>query len=218
MLKMVNIEDIRKKHLMQGWSIRRIARELNVSRQVIRKALQSAEIPAYQPERRNPSSILSPFLPLIKRWLEDDEKAPRKQRHTARRIYHRLVDEAGFRGSEPTVRRAVARLKDRQREVFIPLTADWGEVAEVDWGQATIYYGQDPVVLWLFCLKLRRSGVPFVRAYWKDNLESFLDAQVETFAWLGGVPRSLRYDNLSSAVTRVLLGPLREVEILGSGL
>ncbi|MCX5975836.1 MAG: GntR family transcriptional regulator [Coprothermobacterota bacterium] len=86
MLKMVKIEDIRKKRLMQGWSIRRIARELNVSRQVIRKALQSAEIPAYQPERRNLSSILSPFLPLIKRWLEDDEKAPRKQRHTAHRI------------------------------------------------------------------------------------------------------------------------------------
>ncbi|MBE3088505.1 MAG: IS21 family transposase [Chloroflexi bacterium] len=211
MLKMVKIEDIRKKHLMQGWSIRRIARELNVSRQVIRKALQSAEIPAYQPGRRNPSPILAPFLPLIERWLEDDEKAPRKQRHTARRIYHRLVDEAGFRGSEPTVRRAVARLKDRQREAFIPLTADWGEVAEVDWGQATIFYGQDPVVLWLFCLKLRRSGVPFVRAYWKDNLESFLDAQVEAFAWLGGVPRVMRYDNLSSAVTRVLLGPLREV-------
>ncbi|MCX5975837.1 MAG: hypothetical protein NTV33_03145 [Coprothermobacterota bacterium] len=105
----------------------------------------------------------------------------------------------------------MARLKDRQREVFIPLTADWGEVAEVDWGQATIYYGQDPLIVSLFCLKLRRSGVPFVRAYWRDNLESFLDAQVEAFLWLGGVPRSLRYDNLSSAVTRVLLGPLREV-------
>lgn len=211
MLKMVKIEDIRKKHLMQGWSIRRIARELNVSRQVIRKALQSAEIPVYQPGRRNPSPILAPVLPLIERWLEEDEKAPRKQRHTARRVYQRLVQEVGFQGSEPTVRRAVARLKDRRREVFIPLTADWGEVAEVDWGQATISYGQDPVVLWLFCLKLRRSGVPFVRAYWRDNLESFLDAQVEAFAWLGGVPRALRYDNLNSAVTRVLLGPLREV-------
>ncbi|MCX5977659.1 MAG: hypothetical protein NTV33_12790, partial [Coprothermobacterota bacterium] len=164
---MVKIEDIRKKRLMQGWSIRRIAGELNVSRQVIRKALQSAEIPTYQPGRKNPSSILSLFLPLIKRWLEGDEAAPRKQRHTAHRIYHRLVEEASFLGSEPTVRRAVARLKDRQREAFIPLTADWGEVAEVDWGQATIYYGQDPLIVSLFCLKLRRSGVPFVRVYWK---------------------------------------------------
>jgi len=210
MLKMVTLEEIRKKYFLCGWSMRRIARELGISRPSVHKALQSAEMPCYHLPDRKPSPVLNPVLPLIQSWLEEDRQAPRKQRHTAHRIYHRLVEEYGFRGGESTIRRAVAVLREKTREVFIPLTADWGEVAEADWGEATVFYQQDPLVVSLFCLKMRRSGVSFVRAYRHCRLESFLDAHLQAFIWLEGVPQAIRYDNLRSAVIRIFLGPQRE--------
>ena len=207
---MVTLEEIRKRHFLCGWSMRRIARELGISRPSVNKALQSAEMPCYRLPDRKPSPVLNPVLPLIQSWLEEDRQAPRKQHHTAHRIYHRLVEEYGFRGGESTVRRAVAILREKTREVFIPLTADWGEVAEADWGEATVFYQQDPLVVSFFCLKLRRSGVSFVRAYRHCRLESFLDAHLQAFTWLEGVPQAIRYDNLRSAVIRIFLGPQRE--------
>lgn len=200
---------IRKKHLVDGWSIRKISRQLGVARQTVRKALESTELPRYQRQHGRPSLVMAPYRTVIAGWLEQDQEAPVKQRHTAKRIYDRLVEEYGFTGHEATVRRLVAQLRDQQPEVFIPLTAGWGQQAQIDWGQAVVEIARRREVAHLFCLRMRASAVPFAWAAPTEKLEAFLEGHVRAFAWLGGVPRECLYDNPKTAVVRILGGPDR---------
>lgn len=188
MIGMVDKEFIRKKYLRNKWSIRKISRQLSISRQTVRRALKDADPPQYHLSELRPSPVMDPFRKIILAWLKEDEQAPRKQRHTARRIFHRLRDEYGFRGSEATVRRYVARLRPKTPEVMLPLAADWGQQAQVDWGQAKVYIAGEPKVAHIFCLKMRASGVPFVWAAPTEKLEAFLEGHRRAFEWLGGVP------------------------------
>src|SRR5438067_5913892 len=214
MLQMVEIEFIRKKHFVDGWAIRRLSRQLGVARQTVRKALASAEPPGYHLSQPRPCPTMDPYRAVIERWLVDDAQAPPKQRHTAQRIYDRLVAEHAFAGGESTVRRYVARLRTAQGlglgEVMIPLTAAWGQQAQVDWGQAVVELAGEPIVVHLFCLRLRASGVAFAWAAPTEKLEAFLEGHVHAFAWLGGVPAECVYDNPKTAVVRILAGPVRE--------
>ena len=210
MLKMVDIEFIRKKHLIDGWSIRKISRQLGIARQTVRKALAGTEIPRYRRTTPRPCPVMEPYRAVITAWLDADQDAPTKQRHTAKRIHDRLAAEYGFTGHESTVRRFVARLRDRQPEPYIPLTASWGQQAQVDWGQAVVEIAGKREVAHLFCLRLRASGAPFAWAAPSEKLEAFLEGHVRAFTWLDGVPHECLYDNPKTAVTRILAGPLRE--------
>lgn len=156
---MVDIEFIRKKHYVEGWSIRKISRNLAISRQSVRKALASAQIPQYKLAIPKPCPVMDPFHNVIKAWLVGDEQAPRKQRHTAKRIYDRLVEEYDFTGGESTVRHYVRKLKASIPEAYIPLTAELGEQAQVDWGQATVSIAGRSTVAHLFCLRLKARSV-----------------------------------------------------------
>jgi transposase len=100
LLRMVDIEYIRKKHFIEGWSIRKISRNLQISRQSVRKALKSSEIPQYNLSKAKPCPVLDPYKDLIREWLEQDKSAPKKQQHTARRIFERLRDDHSYPGSE----------------------------------------------------------------------------------------------------------------------
>lgn len=207
---MVDKEFIRKKHYCDGWSIRELSRRLGVARQTVRKALADAEPPRYRLSAPRPCSVMEPCRALILAWLEEDEQAPAKQRHTARRIYHRLRDEYGFQGSESTVRRHVASLRPRTPEVMLPLAAAWGQQAQVDWGQAQVRIAGEPVVAHLFCLRMRASGVCSVWPFRTEKLEAFLAGHRQAFEWLSGVPAECLYDNPKTAVARILAGPERE--------
>lgn len=206
---MVDVEFIRKKHYVEGWPIRKLSRQLGYSRQAVRRALASAEPPAYRLTAPRPSPVMDPFREVIAGWLAEDEQAPRKQRHTARRIYDRLVAEYGFGGGSSTVRRYVARLRPARPEAMIPLAAASGQQAQVDWGQAVVRIGGREAVAHLFCLRLRASGVPFVWAAPTEKLEAFLEGHVRAFEWLGGTPAECLYDNPKTAVVRILAGPAR---------
>lgn len=215
---MVDIEYIRKKHFIEGWSIRKISKTLGIARQTVRKALSTVEIPKYTLTKPRPHPVLGPFREIIASWLAEDEKAPKKQRHTARRIYDRLVTEYGFTGGESTVRHYVAQVRKKPQEAFIPLEAAWGEQAQVDWGQAQVVIGGVQTTAHLFCLRMRASGVPFVQGYPTEKLEAFLDGHRQAFQWLGGVPLRCVYDNPKTAVVRILSGPVREEQVIFSKL
>ncbi|KJR49187.1 Mobile element protein [Desulfosporosinus sp. I2] len=138
---MVDKEYIRKKHYIEGWSIRKISRNFEISRQTVRKALKDSNIPQYKLSKEKRSPVLEPYKEIIREWLKQDQSAPPKQRHTAKRIYDRLIHEYDFTGGESTVRIFVRKEKNGHVEMFIPFTADWGEQAQVDWGRAKVYIG-----------------------------------------------------------------------------
>jgi len=128
-LEVVDIEYIRKKHFVEGWSIRKISRQLKYARQTVRKALASSQIPKYNLQIPRPSPVMDPYRDIITTWLKNDEHAPPKQRHTSKRIYDRLVEEYGFKGSDSTVRKFVSKLRPHIHEAYIPLESDFGEQA-----------------------------------------------------------------------------------------
>ena len=114
----------------------------------------------------------------------DEEEGAGKQKHTARRIYHRLVEEKGFTGGESTVRRYVRERRCKAAEAFVPLAFQPGEAMQIDWGEASVYLGGTKQVVNLFCARLCYSDAPFVIAYRRQNSESFLDALVQTLEYL----------------------------------
>jgi transposase len=152
----------------------------------VRKALASSEIPRYKLTEPRPCPVMDPFRSLIMAWLEADKKAPLKQRHTAKRMYDRLVEEYGFTGGESTVRHFVRKIKDSKAEVYIPLTADWGEQAQLDWGEAVVKIAGVEKRVYLFCLRMWASQVPFAKAFPTEKIEAFLAGHVAAFDWLGG--------------------------------
>jgi transposase len=203
MLSVDHYELIRRKHLIEGLSIRAICRELGHSRKTIRKVLAYGTPPGYQ--RRQPvvSPVMDRVARIIDAWLEQDRQRPAKQRHTAQRIYERLRDEHGFKGSASTVRRYVSKLKTTGQEVFMPLQFDPGEEAQVDWHTGWIVVNGIERKAQFFCMRLCYSKASFVLAYERADMVSFLDGHIRAFEYFGGVPGRLAYDNLKSAVIRV---------------
>ncbi len=222
MIEMVTKEYIRKRHLVDGWSIRKLSKQCNVSRQTVRKMLADSEIPTYTIAAPRPRPTMERWIPVIERWLEDDKKpgVPPKQRHTAIRIYERLVEEypGEFRAAESTVRHWVRRLRGKTPEAFVPLAADAGELVEADFGSLTIKVNGQATVVHVFVMRMRYSSVVFAHAFSTEKLEAFLEGHRLAFEWLGGVPGSVRYDNPKTAVTKILAGPAREEHELLSSL
>jgi transposase len=210
MIQVDEKETIRRLYFIQRYSIREISKELHHSRKTVRKAIRDASVPKYHLVQARLSPVMDPFKAIIERWLEEDKRQPRKQRHTAHRVYERLVKEHCFSGSERTVRQYVSRLKPNFQEMFIPLEFDPGADAQCDWGEAFVYMDDKLVPVQVLCMKLSYSGKPFVMAFPTQRQEAFFEGQHQAFNWYQGVPARISYDNLTLAVQKVLRGRNRE--------
>jgi transposase len=206
-------EQIRRDREREGLSLHALARRHGVHRRTVRLALESAVPPPRKRPEGRPAPKLGPYRALIDSWLEADREAPRKQRHTARRVWERLRDERGVEVSERQVRRYVRErrraLGDVVDEVFVPLCHEPGAEAEVDWGEATVVIGGVPTRVFLFLMRACFSGACFVQAHRRETQQAFLEGHVEAFEFFGGVFSLVRYDNLRSAVAKVLKGRRR---------
>jgi transposase len=211
--RMEQFEQIRRDREREGLSIRALARRHGVHRRAVRQALASPLPPAKRSPVGRPAPRLGPYRALIDGWLEADREAPRKQRHTAKRIWRRLVDEHGADVAETTVRDYVRARKRAMgwpvREVFVPQVHDPGVGAEVDWGEAQVDLAGVCTKVCLFFMRASFSGAAFCQASLVETQQAFLELHVEAFAWFGGVFEQIRYDNLTSAVKRVLRGRRR---------
>ena len=118
---MENWAEIRRRVLVDGQSMRSVCREYHIHWKTLRKILDHPEPPGYRRTAPRPRPKLGPFLPAIHQILEDDKKAPRKQRHTAKRIFERLRDEHGYAGGLTIVKDAVRAWRSGRAEVFVPL-------------------------------------------------------------------------------------------------
>lgn len=210
MLQMANYEFIRKQHILLGKPIRQISRETGYSRQVIRKALKSTETPVYHLSKPKPKPVINSVQSIILEWLHQDEQAPPKQRHTASRIYQRLVDEYGFTGGESTVRRYVRQLRVSPPKAFIPLDFPPGKFAQFDWGEVSVLLQGKQVKVQVFCMRCTYSRKIFVKTFLHQKQEALLQGHVDAFEFFGAVPQIVTYDNLTTAVKKVLEGKNRE--------
>ena len=131
---------------------------------------------------------------------QDEEEGTKKQKHTAKRIYDRLVSEMGYQGGESTIRGYVRELREKSREAYVPLEFAAGEAVQVDWGEVCVWLGGEKVKANLFCGRLCYLDAPFVLCYRRQNAESFQDALVRMFEYFGGTPRRVIFDNARIAV------------------
>jgi len=206
-------ELVRTGYRVYGKNISELARLTGHSRNTIKKAIRG-EPWGYKERNHQSFPALGDYLASIDRWLESDKEKPAKQRHTAHRIYNRLVDEHGFKGGESTVRRYVRfakmRLGIETACAFIPCDPEAGHEAEVDWGTAMVIISGEEGRLKFFCMRSKFSGKHFVRFYPCERQQAFFDAHMRAFAFFGGVFPVLVYDNLTTAVLKVMRGKDRQ--------
>jgi transposase len=203
-------EQIRWDRRAGGFSIRELADRHHVHRRTVRQALASAVPPPRKAYPRRPRPAIDPYAGVIDGWLLADRDAPRKQRHTARRIWQRLVAEHGATLAEVTVSRYVARRRAElgleRVEVAVPQAHPPGAEAEVDFAEFHAMIAGALIKLWMFVMRLSCSGRAFHVAFATQAQEAFLEGHVLALEYFGAVPGRIRYDNLKPAVVRVLRG------------
>ncbi len=205
-------EKIRRDREFEGLSIRALARRHGVHRRAVRQALESALPPAKRSPVSRPAPALGAYRALIDEWLVGDRDAPRKQRHTAKRIHDRLLDEQGASVAQTTVRQYVRRRRRElglAAEAFCPQVHDPGVTAEVDWGEAKVLLAGRLVEVGLFLMRACFSGAAFVMAFETQSQQAFFEGHVHALDWFGGVFQTVRYDNLRSAAKKTLKGRQR---------
>lgn len=192
---------VRRYVLAEGHSKRSACRVFGLNWRTMRKMLEHAEPPGYRRRATPRTRKIDQVLPILHQWLEEDRAVPRKQRHTARRIYQRLRDEHGFDGGETIVKDAVRSWRKVHAQTFVPVSHPPGE-AQVDFGEAAFYLNGVLTKAALFVMSLPYSDVVFIRAYPRECTESFQDGHVQAFAFFGGVATRISYDNSRIAVKK----------------
>ncbi len=191
----------------QGVPARQIARDLGVSRDAVTKYSQAQD---YSPKpvvvRRRPgASVLAELIPVIEGWLADDARRPRKQRHTAQRVFDRLVAEHGYAGSYSPVQRYIKGFKAEHRstgEGYAELSWAPG-VAQVDFGQAQAVIGGVMHTVHVLVVTFPYSNMRFAQAYRGETAECVCHGLRTLFEHIGGAPRQLIFDNATGIGRRV---------------
>jgi transposase len=194
---------------IEGVSQREAARRFGIDPRTVAKMLAFSVPPGYRRRRPPARPKLDPFTGIIDGILAADDGRPRKQRHTAKRIFERLRDEHGYSGGITIVRDYVRGRRLQQREVFVPLQHDPGH-AQVDFGEALAEIAGVERKIHFFAMDLPHSDACFVQAYPAETAEAFCDGHNGAFEFFGKVPRSILYDNTKLAVARILGDGVRQ--------
>ena len=194
---------VRRACHVDGMNDSAAGRLFGIDRKTVAKILKHSVPPGYRRAAPPVRPKLDPFIPVIDQILEDDKRVIKKQRHTAKRIHARLRDEHGFTGGITIVTDHVREKQRRTREVFVPLSHAPGH-AQVDFGETLGVIGGVECKLHYFAMSLPHSDAFFMKAYPAETTEAFCDGHNAAFAFFGGVPLSLLYDNTVIAVARIL--------------
>jgi transposase len=201
--------EIRRRVLNGEMSKRAACAEYEIHWDTLDKILTHSEPPGYRRTKPRESKLES-FLPVIEEILKSDREVHRKQRHTAKRIFERLVDEHGYEGGETIVKDAVRSFKQKHREVFLPLSHPPGE-AQVDFGFADVWLDGELTKVALFVMTLPYSDAIFIQAFPRECTESFLEGHKRAFDFIDGVPTRISYDNSKIAVAKIVGNRERKV-------
>jgi transposase len=192
---------IRKRVLVGGVSKRQILRETKMHWKTLEKILAHDSPPGYRRSKAPIKRKIGPYLDRVTQIIEADKQMPKKQRHTAKRIWQRLREE-GFDGGYTIVKDAVREIKKKDREVFVPLCHRPGE-AQVDFGEAAVNLGGVFRKVAFFAMALPYSDAFFVMAFERECTESFWEGHMRAFEFLGGVPKRISYDNTKICISKI---------------
>jgi transposase len=211
---MAQVEYIKHLYENEGKSLREIAKTLHMNFRTVQKyAYRDDWNPPVEPNT-GPEGypILGGYIPIINDWLEQDEREPRKQRHTIKRIFDRLTKEHGFGGSYSTVKQYVSRKKEQMRkykESYLPLAHPPG-TAQVDFGDFKYYDAWEKACKGhALIVSFPNSNTGWMQVFPSENQECLLTGLKRVFYHIGGVPIRVRCDNMATAVAQVLEGTER---------
>ena len=194
---------VRRAVVVDKMSEREAAKQFGLARETVRKMLRYSVPPGYRRQQPVRRPKLDAWTGAIDQILEDDKAEGRKQRHTAKRIFERLRDEHGYTGGYTIVKDYVRLRKLSQREMFVPLAHPPGD-AQADFGEAMVVIGGVERKAHYLAMDLPQSDDCFVMAFPAETTEAFLEGHNHAFAYFGGVPRTILYDNTKIAVVRIL--------------
>ena len=206
------IAEIRRRHLISQESISSIARDLHLSRPTVRKHCRTQSEPVYR-RGPQPAPRLGAFQATLEAWLRTERLLPKRQRRTARRLFEGLQAE-GYRGAYDSVQRFVQRWKAAKSgpaltHAFVPLAFAPGEVCQFDWSHEHVELGGAMQIIKVAHFRLAFSRQMFVVAYPRETQEMVFDAHNRAFAFFGGVPQRMVYDNLKAVVETIFTGKQR---------
>ena len=212
MLLMDMIAEIRRRHLISQESISSIARDLKLSRPTVRKHCRTRSEPVYH-RSKQPTPMLGAFENTLEAWLRTERLLPKRQRRTARRLFEGLQAE-GYRGAYDSVQRYVQRWKAAKSGpaltgAFVPLAFAPGEVCQFDWSHEHVELGGVMQIIKVAHFRLAFSRQMFLVAYPRETQEMVFDAHNRAFAFFGGVPLRMVYDNLKAVVETIFTGKER---------
>lgn len=218
MTSMDQIHRIRDLYFGQDKSLTEIARIEKLDWRTVRKYVDMEDFnePSPSPDEEKHSSKLDLYKPIIDKWLMEDKKAPRKQRHTAKRIHKRLKEEVdGYACSYRLVAAYVAgkkqELRLKKQEGYLPLEHHPGE-AQSDFGYADFYEnGRLHHESKYLVLSFPYSNGAYLQLNYGENMECLLEGLVAMFEYIGGVPTEIWFDNTRTIVTDIIKGGGREV-------
>ena len=207
------IYEIRRRYSVQKQTVSAIAREMGLSRPTVRKHLNTIEEPKYN--RKQPASpMLGQFEPQLTAWLVEEAKLPRPRRRSAHRLFE-CLEELGYLGAYDSVQRFVKRWKSsntgpKLTEAFVPMLFLPGDACQFDWSQEQVELDGVMHTIKVAHFRMSYSRQMFVAAYPRETQEMVLDAHSRAFAFFGGVPARLIYDNLKTVVDTVYVGKERQ--------
>jgi transposase len=195
--------EVRRRVLTGELSKREACKVYHLHWDTLTKILSHEEPPGYRKRKERDKPVLGAFVPIIREILEADKKAPKKQRHTAKRILERLRKEYGYTGGHTVVQEEVRQFKQRSAEVFMPLTHRPGE-AQADFGAATVIYRGQERKIAFFVISLPYSDAFFCQAFPRECTETFQEGHRRAFEFFQVVPKRISYDNTKIAVAKVI--------------
>lgn len=209
---METIGKIRRRHKIKGESISAIARDLNLSRNTVKKYLNAEVDPVYQRDRQ-PAPKLGAIQPVLETWLEQDSQRHKRERRTAQRLFEDLQRE-GYAGAYDSVQRFVKHWKAQRpggsQGAFVPLVFAPGDACQFDWSHEHVILGGVAQVVKLAHFRLAHSRQMFLAAYPRESQEMVFDAHNRAFAFFGGVPVRMIYDNPKTIVESIFSGKERQ--------
>lgn len=206
MLTVAEVNYIRYEVNQKDESYASVSRKTGFDARTVKKYANQEDFEVKKPQCRK-APVMDPVKPILDEWLNEDSKKKRKYRRTAKRLFQQLVDDHDFKGSERSVRQYVSKrkkeLKTMVDQAALPLESIPG-TAQVDFGTAPFVYQSESMELPYLVMSFPFSNTFYFQVFPSENAECLLEGLQRMFHHMGGVPRTIRFDNFRPAVKKIL--------------